>query len=390
MQRNEGESIKEYKIRICENKDLISPRLTWEDVAKIINTETGDNFSESSYRKWWTSFRDGRDYQKRLGLTSDNIIKEYELKRIEFEKERQRFFDQRNSYSRMIRPEARRDELFDIIQKTIAETKNSAFENNDYVEIDSDNDLLIQLNDLHVGADIKNAWNTYNSDVCRLYLQQYLDKIKRVQNIHNSENCFVSLGGDLISGSIHYPIAVENKENIIEQIKVVSQMASEFVYSLSSMFKTVTVAVVAGNHSRLGKKDESLYQERLDNIIPWYMQAKLQNITNVRFIENIDASMFVMNIRGKKYVGVHGDFETSKHALQSLNIMNNSEVYAICTGHRHHNLTDILNDIKILMSGSMLGMDSYCIEHRIVGKPQQLLSVCTNEGIIASYDIMFE
>lgn len=390
MQRNEGESVKDYKIRLCENKDLVSPKLTWEDIAKLINTETGDTFSESSYRKWWASFQDGREYQKRLSISGEALIKEYELKRIEFEKERQRFFDQRNSYSRMLRPNARHDELIEIVQRTIAETENCAFADVVPVKINSNNDLLVQLNDLHIGANVKNAWNTYNSDVCRAYLQQYLQKIADVAETHKAENCFVSVGGDIIHGANYYSIAVENKENVIQQIKVAAQMLSEFVYELAKMFSHVNIAIVAGNHSRMGKKEETLYQERLDDLIPWYMQAKLMNVNNVSFVENIDVSMSMLNIRGKKYVSVHGDYENGRQALQTLNIMNGEDVYAILTGHRHHLLIDFLNNIRIMMSGSMLGMDSYCIEKRTVGIPQQLLSVCDASGVVASYDVNFK
>ena len=388
LQRNENESVKDYKIRLCENKDLLG--LTWQTIANAINKEAGENYTESSYRKWWASFRDGCEYQKRKSLDGDAIIKEYELKRIQFEKERQRFFDQRNSYSRMVRPDARHDELIDILQNTISEMENGKFEPIVPKIINSDNDLLVQLNDLHIGANVKNAWNTYNTDVCKKYLQQYIKAVYDIQATHNSKNCFVSLGGDLINGAIHPTIAIENKENVVQQVMVAAQLISDFIYAMCSIFENVSVAVVAGNHSRLGRKEESLYQERLDDLIPWYAKARLQDVNNVTFLENIDTTMCMMKIRGLKYVGVHGDYDNGRQALQSLNIMNDSDIYAVATGHRHHNLCDRLNKVKILMSGSMLGMDSYCIEKRIVGIPQQLVSVCDETGVVASYDVNFK
>ena len=388
MQRNENETIKDYKIRLCENKDIMS--FSWQNIADIINKETGDSFSESSYRKWWASFQDGREYQKKKALDSDTIIKEYDVKRIAFEKERQRFFDQRTAYNKDVRVDARHDELRDIIERTIDELPDLQFEYNEPVLISSDNDLMVSLHDLHYGADVHNAWNTYNSDVCKMYLEQYLEKILRIQKMNNSEKCYVFANGDLISGSIHVSIQVENKENVIQQVIGVSELIGNFLYELSKYFTEVIFSVVAGNHSRLGKKDESLYQERLDDFVPWWLSARLQNVENVTFIENMDTTMNVVNIRGKRYLGVHGDYDRGQQALENVSMMGGNEIYAICCGHKHHNSTDFLNRTKILMAGSFIGMDSYCVEKRIVGIPQQMVCVCTRDGVEAVYDVNFK
>lgn len=46
--RHEGESELEYIFRIGSQKDLIG---TWTDVADVINSELGYNYSECKYRK---------------------------------------------------------------------------------------------------------------------------------------------------------------------------------------------------------------------------------------------------------------------------------------------------------------------------------------------------
>lgn len=386
MQRNESESVKDYKIRLCENKDILG--LTWQTISDTINKETGENFSESSYRKWWASFQDGREYQKRKNMDNDTILKEYELKRIGFEKERQRFFDQRSSYSKMMRSDARQDELKEILADTIERIPNGKYTFTEPVKINSDNDMIVTLNDLHIGANVKNAWNIYNTDVCKKYLVQYLQEIRNIKATHNSENCFLVCNGDLINGNIHYEIAVENKENLIEQIMTAAQLVSEFAFELSKMFNHVTVGVVAGNHSRVGEKDKSLYKERLDDLILWYVKAKLQNIANVDYIENIDVTMNTMEVRSKRYLNCHGDYESGKQALTSLNIMGGN-VYAVIGAHKHHNEQSYINNVKVLMGGSMLGMDDFCVTKRIVGIPQQMVCICTDNGVKAIYDVNF-
>lgn len=69
---------------------------------------------------------------------------------------------------------------------------------------------------------------------------RYLDRIIQIAHTHNSENCIVWANGDEISGNIHKSIAVTNKENVIEQVKGVSELIAEFIAELSKHFRSVT------------------------------------------------------------------------------------------------------------------------------------------------------
>lgn len=60
--RLENESVKDYKVRICSNKEQYN--LSWENVKNILNEELGEKHGESKYRKEWYAFKDGMDYQK--------------------------------------------------------------------------------------------------------------------------------------------------------------------------------------------------------------------------------------------------------------------------------------------------------------------------------------
>jgi len=322
-------------------------------------------------------------------ITDDKILKEYELKRIELEKEKQKFFDQRVSYKKLIRDDTRQDEIYDIIQNSIINGDLPKLEYEYHTIEYSDNDLYISLNDLHFGADINNAWNTYNSDICKQRLNEYIDKILEIKALHNSENCYVCANGDLINGNIHPSVLISNKENMIEQIMGVSEYISEFLAILSKHFGNVVFTEVSGNHSRLGTKDDSLKSERLDDLIPWYIKARLQNINNIIFTKNIDTTMSIIDIRGKKYLQIHGDYDSGKSAKQASALMSGENIYAICCGHLHHNSTDFVDNIKIIMAGSFLGMDDFCITKRIIGKPQQVVCVCNENGVKCIYDVVF-
>ena len=43
--------------------------------------------------------------------------------------------------------------------------------------------------------------------------------------------------------------------------------------------------------------------------------------------------------------------------------------------------------VKTIMAGSFLGMDDYCVQKRIVGRAEQMVCVCDENGVRCSYGI---
>lgn len=323
-------------------------------------------------------------------IQDEDMISLLDSKRIELQKERQKFFDQRNAYNKLLRERSRQEELNEILVDAVRSGNLPSLQ---YVRSDtpcSDNDLLVSLNDIHYGANVQNYWNTYNSDVCRDMMCKYLDRIISIGETHKSENCIVWANGDEISGNIHQSIAVTNKENVIEQIKGVSELIAEFLAELSKHFRQVVFVSVAGNHSRIeANKDRALISERLDDLVEWYLSARLQNFDNIVIGggEKIDHTIYLIDVRGRTYCGVHGDFDGSPGKVQSLQAMAGRPVYAVLSGHLHHNKTDEVQGVKTVMAGSFLGMDDYCVQKRIVGRAEQMVCVCDESGIRCTYGI---
>lgn len=354
----------------------------------------GNCFNSSEVRKRMYGMKAIIEAIERDGESSiqdEDMLSILDNKRFELQKERQKFFDQRNALNKLLRERSRQEELNEILLEAV---KSGNLPQLDYQYTDigpSDNDLLVSLNDIHYGANVQNYWNTYNSDICRDMMCRYLDHIISIGATHNSENCIVWANGDEISGNIHQSITVTNKENVIEQIKGVSELISEFLAELSKHFKQVVFVSVAGNHSRIEpNKDRALVSERLDDLVEWYLAARLQTFENVQIgvgAEKIDNTMYLIDVRGKTYCGVHGDFDGSASKVQSLQTMAGKPIYAVLSGHLHHNKIDEVQGVKTIMAGSFLGMDDYCIQKRIVGRAEQMVCVCDADGVRCSYGI---
>lgn len=356
----------------------------------------GSCFSATEVRKRMYGMKAVIDAIEREGedaIRSTDRMSEFDRKKIELQAERQKFYDQRNAFNKLVRERSRQEELNEILVKSIQEgdLPRLDYEFDPYgVVTQSDNDLLVSLNDIHYGATVENYWNTYNSDICREMMCRYLDRIIQIARTHSSQNCVVWANGDEISGNIHKSITVTNKENVIEQIKGVSELIAEFIAELSKHFVTVTFVSVAGNHSRLDpNKDNALVSERLDDLIEWYLAARLQSFENVIIGggEKVDETMYLIDVRGKTYCGVHGDFDGSPSKIQALQTMARKPLYAVLSGHLHHCKIDDVQGIRTIMAGSFLGMDDYCVQKRIYGRPEQMVCVCDETGVRCSYNV---
>lgn len=308
---------------------------------------------------------------------------------LRLKQEQQRFYDQRAAYTKLVRDRTRQEELNDIVVRAIQSGELPTLSYERQAVPASDNDLLVSLNDIHYGANINNAWNVYNPTVCVRMMEYYADHIVEIAKTHGSENCIVYNCGDSIHGRIHTTVQLASRENAVEQVIGVSEAIANFIAALSKYFNTVTYVSVPGNHSRLDSKDNSPLTERLDDIVEWYLAARLQNFENVNVGAGykLDNTLFTVDVRGKTYCGVHGDFDSSPTKIAALQTMIRTPLYAVLSGHMHHNKIDSVQGIKTVMAGSFLGVDDYCISKRIFGEPEQLVCVCDHNGIRCHYDI---
>lgn len=366
---------------------------SWSSINDIVNKELGideDKWrDESSFRKRYQAakkFYDGC-FSK---MESDEYSKKISEMNRELERAKIKFRDERNAWNKQNYIDARVEEKLDLLEKELLTQGKVNFDIHENVNIASDNDMLIILSDFHIGQCFRSMWGEYNSDIARNRLNQLLNEVIAIQKIHNSENCYISLQGDMLSGNIHKTIQVTNRENVIEQIKIASELISSFCYEISKVFNKVFMSSVVGNHSRMDRKDDSLHDERLDDIISWGIELSLKHIDNFYVLKrNLDSGIAEMNIRNKIYIAVHGDYDRYTNTGVSNLCMHLGFIpYAITYGHLHTCAVDEANGVKMIRGGSLAGSgDDYTIEKRLSGKPSQMVCVCNNNGVVCYYPI---
>lgn len=395
LKKQENENDEQFIWRICQYKDSGLLDVGWDEVADILNKELGledSPLTEATFRKPYQQAKRFYDAGVFNANAEDTYLSELRLQKQELEKEKVKVRDERNELRRVLREEARKESYVDLIKRTISE---SVIEPLDYqpnnVTADGNNDLIVTLFDIHAGMNVDNYFNTFNDDVLRERMHKYLDKIIEIQNRHQSENACVIMS-ELLSGYIHPTIRIENNQNLIEQFVSVCEYISGFLAELSKHFITVNVFMAPGNHSRLTpNKDQSLRNENMDLLALPYLRAKLQNIDNVLIHDNdVDCMIAMFRVHNQTIFAVHGDKTSMNNVADKLTAFIGFRPNLIYMGHMHTNAMTTFHDTKCIQAGSLMGGgDGYCLDHMLKNKPEQIVSVITDDGLECNYDVKF-
>ncbi len=389
LNKKADESELQYIWRLALAKDSGSLDMTWEELADVFNENLENNYGSSAYRK---KFQQAQHFYDDVFSKMDDTEYSQELMKQKRELERLKiqFRDERNAWNKQNYTDARVEQKLDYLEEELRDMGKINFPEHEIVETKGDNDMLVILSDFHIGQCFDSAWGKYNSDIAFKRVEQLAEKVRKVQYKHKSENLYIAISGDLISGNIHKSIAITNREDVITQIKIASKIIINFCYNMSKYFKKVYVTNVAGNHSRIDKKDDALHSERLDDLVGWVVNSSLQHIDNIIFLPNrLDIGIGEMTIRGKQYVSVHGDYDKfSKSGVENLVMMIGYIPYAVLFGHLHVCSLDECNGVKMIRGGSLAGAgDQYTIEKRLSGKPAQMICICDEKGVDCYYPV---
>lgn len=391
LKKSPNETELQYIWRIGKMRENGSITLSWKELADIFNAELrepDEEYTESAYRKKYALVKQAYDEifseVDDAGFANDLVKQKQEI-----QKERRKLYDERLDINRRLREEAR---LETTIEKLEASLQNVA--KNRYSDVSdiylpqdaSDDVMVICLSDLHIGACFDNFDGTYSPEIADARLRDYLVKIRGIQNRNGCKECVVTLLGDEISGSIHKTISVTNKEDVVDQVKTASMLIADFIDVLSHWFDKVRVYSVSGNHSRIEKKaEDALLSERLDKLIPWFLEVLMRGRDNVKIFSNtFDDTLGIFEIGSQTYFIQHGDYTViTDAAIGKLVLWAKKTPYCILTGHMHYPAMTNVSGIYVVQSGSLCGSgDEFTRSKRLTGEPSQMVLVTNYDGKI--------
>lgn len=393
---NETEDQCIWRIGNAKNNGLLGD-MTWVDIATFFNKEFREDetryYDSSAYRKKYKNFADAyAGIFSQTHFTDEQMTTVEEMKHeLEILKIQTR--DERIDLQKTRREIARENSFVELIERVMA--KNiEPFKYKPSPIVDSNEDMIVCLSDLHAGIEVQNWWNTYDINILKVRLNRYLDEICEIQKLHQCKICNVVLGGDQISGLIHNNLRLQNNENVVEQLKIAITYIGDFIYVLQDWFEEINVYSVSGNHSRMNpNKNDHIKGEELDDMIPFCLNLKFINNDKIHIRDTknnrIDSTISAFKTRGDKlFYIVHGDKDAPSAAVKNLTLMSGVKPDGIIMGHRHHNAFDTEHKVKVVQCGCMVGMDDYCVDKRISGEPEQCVFITSEKRAVKCfYDI---
>lgn len=382
----DGENERQYLWRTSKAVD--NGEMTWQEFADKVNEvwreDESEYRNESAYRK---PIQMAKAYYEDVfsKMISTEYHDELSNTRRELERAKIQFRDERNAWQRQNYNSARVEQKLDYLEKVITESNPTDLQIT-LRENNAKKTAIITCSDWHIGECFDNEWGCYNSTIARHRVEEYASKAIQRCILEGVSNVIIAGCGDLCSGNIHAAIAVTNRENVIEQIMLASEYMLGFVKAFVDKGFVVTFTNIAGNHSRISRKDEAVKDERLDNLVGWFVSTHLKDYPNFIYAKPQDTTL--AEIDG--YWFVHGDNDAfGKAGLSNLVLAKGYKPHAIFSGHMHTMAIDDCYDVKICRGGSLCGSgNDYTIEKRLKGKATQLMAIAEDGEVCQFYNII--
>lgn len=382
INRKQDESIDNYLLRLGGNKDIYS--LNWVQVAERMNAESNEDFGESKWRKDYFLIQKGFQLAIKNNVSENEVLQELEDKTLQFQKQKFQYQDQKREYTNVVRQQARFEHLKDEIKQSISlleENKPLSFSKIHSTTI-KNRRANVLWSDFHYGQETNNSVNVYNPEVFRKRFAHLVDRTIHYCIKHDVSELTIGALGDFVNGLIHVSTRVESSEDVITQLQHVSEHIAEAVTEISKHVDRIRFINIVGNHSRLSpNKNDSVFKENLENLIPWFLEHRLRQITNVDFYKDTDG-YFVDETFDKPHVYVHGDLDHVSSAAKNIPQMLDIVPRVIFMGHIHHDTVKDYGRTRVISNGSLCGADSYAISKRMFAEPMQKMHIFYDNGKI--------
>lgn len=399
LKRMEDESPFEYHKRLVYGK-LVDKTLADIDYTELSELVYGQSYSSDTARRMMYGSRRTLELIDAERITAgDNIsiADEIEAKIVELKKERQKFFDQRREYNKMISADGRKEHLYDVLAQAanhLNSTVGNLYKDSPQPTFSTgSNEAVLVFSDWHYGMTTENIFNNYNTKICKERVYAVVNAATQRLLLHQCSKLHIVVLGDLFHGAIHTSARVASEELVCDQIMQVSEILAQSVIELSRYVKDTTIYMTYGNHGRtIQNKKDNIHRDNMERLIPWWLSQRLSAYPNISVSFNQGNEILLIDAAGHKLCATHGDLDKVKSSPRLLGTLLNkqlgTDIEYILLGDKHHRESFEELGITAMLCGSLCGTDDYANNKRLFSSPSQLLLVISeNCGIDAEYRI---
>lgn len=331
---------------------------------------------------------------KQIQNSKTDAVKDIENKVRQLQIEKQKLKDQRTELNRLIRTQARWEQVIEILEEQIEAYEYQKSEYAEARQYESDKNVAsLMLSDWHIGAKFDTYLESYNTDIAKYRVKLLKDDVIEYCTLHKIDTLYIEILGDMVSGIIHVNNRLAQCENIIQQNIIASEMLGELIFELAKVVPNIKLVYCVGNHGRVNADvKESIAEENFEYLIRYYLEIKLQNLPNIEWLDNeVTPEMCVYTLpNGRTIASMHGHRErknTYQHTVKNLtDFCEDFRINEVHMGHFHNH--QVINNVVV--NGSMMGCDEYAQRFKFHADPSQTLRVYDKKGNIVTYEIILK
>lgn len=190
IEQGDNESKLAYHKRLVYGK-LVDKTLSDFDYSELSDYVYGQHYSSDVARRMMYGSKRTLDMvadEKRSEIHEESLISELDNKVAELQRQAQKTRDQAREYRKMMSSDGRWEHLRDVLfesAKNLEQSVGNVFTepDNTILMSDGDNEAILVLSDWHYGMITDNAFNKYNTDICKSRVKQIVDAAKKKNSI---------------------------------------------------------------------------------------------------------------------------------------------------------------------------------------------------------------
>lgn len=418
----DNESDEHFQYRISALKE--ANRWTWQEVADIINSQTGNEYTESKYRRDWKLISAAKNEIESNNICSSEYEEpKYESKNLYVEKEqieseqyerddyiltsededlkeKYQMSTDRLPYLRLMRQNSRFEKFYRMIAQNINKYTPPRFIADDYSFENNENEkeYVLSLADLHIGANFECVNNHYSIAEARRRFELAFSKIAAFVQKNKIKKLHIVSLGDIVQGILRISDLKLNEAPVVDAFIVACRLVSKFLNDLSAYCYIDFHQVCFSNHDQirpLGTKASELASEDLGKIFFNYLTDVLADNARIRILGDPDNDYIEFDIFDFKCIALHGhQISNINTVIKDLSNRNRTFYDYAFLGHTHSAKEIIVGEgayhnIEVLISSSFCGSDPYA-DKLMVGSKASVKIFEFDElyGHVASYNII--
>lgn len=401
--KRDNESPLQYHKRLIYGK-LVDKTLSDMDYTELSKLVYGQDYSSDVARRMMYGSRrtlELMDKERASNTVNSSIMSEVDSKMAELRKERQRFFDQRREYNKLLTLSGRQEHLYESLIASASDLVNTVGTLYDgetpTIEV-SDNEAVLVFADWHYGMTTDNVFNKFNTNICRERIKKVVYSAKQRLLLHKCKRLHIVVLGDLVHGAIHTSARVASEELVCEQMMQVSEVLAQSIGELSRCVENVVVYVTYGNHGRtIQNKNDSIHRDNMERIIPWWLTERLSNMgtNNVVVAPDTECEFLFITAAGHELCAAHGDLDMARASPRLLPVLfqkkYGKDIEYILLADKHHRESFEELGVTAQICGALCGSDDYANGKRLYSTPSQLMLIINPEdGVDAEYQLKCE